>query len=76
MPTDPRDGDFDLGLCRVREQERRHSIVVPARAILRGVVTVGDREHPGEYTVVDSLDTDMYLRLMEIFPDRDVKPPR
>ncbi|KAI0087064.1 hypothetical protein BDY19DRAFT_995481 [Irpex rosettiformis] len=64
--------DRELGICRVRARKRRDSVVVPIRAIIRGAVTVEDRStNFDEYMVVDSLDEDMFLRLMPLFPERD-----
>ncbi|KAI0087282.1 hypothetical protein BDY19DRAFT_893062 [Irpex rosettiformis] len=62
--------DAELGLCRVREKDRRQSVIIPVRSIIRGTVIVEDKRHKGEYTVMDSLDEDMYLRLMPLFLDR------
>ncbi|KAI0091116.1 hypothetical protein BDY19DRAFT_991694 [Irpex rosettiformis] len=65
--------DTELALCRVREKDRRQSVIIPIRSIIRGAVIVEDKRHRGEYTVVDTLDEDMYLRLMGIFPERSME---
>lgn len=72
-PTGPRLGDFEVGLCRVREKSRVQSRVIPARSIVRGALVVRDPKHTGEYTVVDALDNDMFLRCIGLFPNRDIE---
>lgn len=71
-PVSPRQGDYDLGLCRVRPRSRDQSMVVSARALLRGAVVTKDRTRD-EYTVMDTVDSDMYVRLMKMFPDRSME---
>lgn len=66
-------GDKTIGLCRVREVDRADSVIIPVLSIIRGAVLVADRKYEGEYTVMDSVDGDMYFRLMSIFPDRDME---
>ncbi|KAI0684472.1 hypothetical protein BC835DRAFT_1293143 [Cytidiella melzeri] len=66
-------GDAELGLCRLWEKSRQDSMVVPARSIIRGAVLVPDCEHNGEYTLIDCLDTDQFLRSMPLFPNRDME---
>ncbi|KAI0084277.1 hypothetical protein BDY19DRAFT_1026392 [Irpex rosettiformis] len=68
-----RPGDARLGLCRVREKQRQASIVIPIRSVIRGTVIVEDVAHKGEYTVMDMLDTDTYLRMIPMFPDRNME---
>ena len=72
-PTPSRLEDRELGLCRVGSRERKQSVVIPIRAILRGVVVVHDTRYKDEYTTPDAIDGDMYLRLMSLFPDRDME---
>ncbi|KAI0699097.1 hypothetical protein BC835DRAFT_1461472 [Cytidiella melzeri] len=64
--------DRDLGLCRIREQPRRQSQVIPLRAVRRGALMVANPRSPGEHFVVDALDSDMFLRCIELFPDRNM----
>ncbi len=71
-PTESRSGDWELGICRVREKERFQTRVLPARAVVRGALIVSDPAHPKEYTVVDAVNNDMFLRCMGLFPDRDI----
>lgn len=66
-------GDKTIGLCRVREVERADCVIIPIRSIIRGAVLVADRKRKGEYTVMDTVDGDMYFRLMSLFPDRDME---
>ncbi|KAI0697352.1 hypothetical protein BC835DRAFT_1206783, partial [Cytidiella melzeri] len=60
--TAARDGDAELGLCRIRMQPRRNSLVIPVQSIIRGVLVVADDENANEYTIVDALDQDIFLR--------------
>jgi hypothetical protein len=71
-PCTSRSGDRELGLCRVRAKPRRDSLIIPVRSIIRGALLAKDCKHPGEFTVVDTLDTDIFLRLITLFPDRDI----
>lgn len=71
--VNPRPGDFEIGLCRLRERSRTQSRVIPARSVIRAALIVEDPMHAGEYTVVDTIDTDMFLRCMDLFPDRDIE---
>ncbi|KAI0683945.1 hypothetical protein BC835DRAFT_1241405, partial [Cytidiella melzeri] len=57
------DGDAELGLCRIRMQPCRNSLVIPVRSIIRGVLVVADDENANKYTIVDALDQDIFLRL-------------
>ncbi|KAI0686368.1 hypothetical protein BC835DRAFT_1288244, partial [Cytidiella melzeri] len=68
-----RDGDAELGLCRIRVQPRRSSMIIPVRSIIRGVLVVADNENDEEYTIMDTLDQDIFLRLMPLFPNRDME---
>ena len=71
--VDPRPWDSSLGLCRVREQSRDRSMVVPARSLIRGVVAVQDNKRKDQYTVMDTLDGDIFLRLMPLFSHRTME---
>ncbi|KAG2157550.1 hypothetical protein DEU56DRAFT_722843 [Suillus clintonianus] len=53
--------DKHLGLWRVRAQPRRKSEFVFAESIIRGALLLEDRSQPGDFFVVDSVDTDMFL---------------
>ena len=72
-PTPPRAEDRELGLCRIGLRDRKRSVVIPIRAIIRGTVVANDARYEGEYTTPDTIDGDMYLRLMSLFPDRDME---
>lgn len=64
--------DRDMGLCRVKERRREDAIIVPLRSVRRGALLVTDASRPQERLVVDALDGDMFLRCVDIFPDRDM----
>lgn len=71
----------DLGLCRLRERTGRTRgyekfIVIPARSIIRGALVIEDTEQSGEYLAMDTLDCDMFLRLIDLFPNRNMAAQR
>ncbi|KAI0092164.1 hypothetical protein BDY19DRAFT_928654 [Irpex rosettiformis] len=72
-PVEARPWDLELGLCRIRERPRNRSMIVPLRSLIRGVVVVPDDERRGQYTVMDMTDNDVFLRLMPLFPNRDME---
>lgn len=71
-PVNPRPEDPDLGFCRIRPQPRDKSMVVSARSVIRGAVVVKDGTRE-EFKVMDNVDTDMFLRLMPLFPNRNME---
>jgi hypothetical protein len=71
-PCTVRRGDRELGLCRVRAKPSHDSLVIPVQSFVRGALLAADNTHPGEFTVVDTIDTDMFLRLIPLFPCRDM----
>ena len=62
--------DRDLALCRVRT--RRKVEFIPLRLVVRGALLYPDPERAHDYIVVDVVDQDMFLRLKEIFPYRQM----
>ena len=64
--------DRKLGLCRIHEKPRHESQIIPMRSIIRGALCIQDNEKEGDFLVLDTIDEDMFLRLVEIFPDRDM----
>lgn len=72
LPGAKRQIDRDLGLCRVKERSRADSIIISVRAIKRGALVVSDSSRVHERLVVDTLDGDMFLRCIDLFPDRDM----
>jgi hypothetical protein len=55
--------DNDLGFCRLRTRPRSASEFISVRSIICGALIAQDFEMPGDYLVVDSVDTDMFLRI-------------
>ncbi|KAG2123498.1 hypothetical protein BD769DRAFT_1628911 [Suillus cothurnatus] len=53
--------DRELKLTRVKAIPRASSIFVPLASVIRGAVLFPDREHQGEFIIVDHLDSDMFL---------------
>lgn len=60
--------DRDLGFHRVRMAPRNRSRFIPLRSVVRGALLVQDSQTPTEYVVVDTIDTDMFLRMRGMFP--------
>ncbi|KAJ7257370.1 hypothetical protein C8J57DRAFT_1648450 [Mycena rebaudengoi] len=60
--------DKALGLHRVRAKPRRDSEFIPVRSIIRGALLAPDCDNPGDFFVVDLVDTDMFLRLKTMYP--------
>jgi hypothetical protein len=60
--------DKDLNLHRVRERNRDSSEFVSVNSIIRGALLADDSEKEGDKLVVDIIDTDMFLRMKELFP--------
>lgn len=52
-----------LGLWRVRAQPRHKSEFIFTESIIRGALLLEDRSQPGDFLVVNSIDTDMFLRM-------------
>ncbi|KAI0343363.1 hypothetical protein BDW22DRAFT_1329317 [Trametopsis cervina] len=65
--------DRHLGICRLQKSQRKSSLIIPVRSIIRGCVISEDSWHKNDFTVVDALDSDIYIRLHSIFPDRDTE---
>lgn len=59
--------DTHLGLYRVHSRSRSECIFVSARNIVRGALLANAYDQPGHYFAVDMIDSDMFLRLKEIF---------
>ncbi|KIJ58540.1 hypothetical protein HYDPIDRAFT_184182 [Hydnomerulius pinastri MD-312] len=55
--------DKDLGFWCVRAKPRPSSIFISCRSVIRGAMVVPDFDEPGDYLVVDGVDTDMFLRM-------------
>ncbi len=64
--------DRDLGLCRLVERPPSESKIVPLRALRRGALLIPDSKRVRNHLVVDALDGDMFLRCVDLFPDRDM----
>ena len=61
--------DVDLGLYRVRAKPRKLAEFVFMESIIRGALLVNtfDSEHGDEHFVIDTIDTDMFLRLHSFY---------
>ena len=60
--------DRELGLCRVRMKQRLEFILL--QSIVRNAVLYKDPEKASDYITVDTIDSDMFLRLKELFSHR------
>ena len=54
--------DKDLGLYRLRLKASRYA-VISLESLVRGALIVPDSDNSEEYLVVDTVDTDMFLRM-------------
>jgi hypothetical protein len=61
-----RNKDHDLGLYRVRAKPRSQAEFIPAQSIIRGAYVVPTYERPDDYFVSDMIDSDWFLRLMQL----------
>ena len=65
--------DRELGLYRLRAKPRSQCEFIPVEAIVRGALVVDNPNDHEEYFVVDTIDQDIFVRIMELhklrFPD-------
>ena len=59
-----------LELYRLRAQPRGSAEFVDARSIIRGVLLVPTFEKEDDYFVFDVLDADLFLRMKELWKER------
>ena len=59
--------DRDLGLHRVRLKSSPYAII-PLESIVRGALLVKDPDIQGDYFIVDTVDSDIFLCMDSIFP--------
>ena len=59
--------DQDLEFIRVKERPQRESIVCSIHSIIRGAAAIPDSRRSGEYVIMDTLDTDSFLRIKEFY---------
>ncbi|KAH7904681.1 hypothetical protein BJ138DRAFT_1018788 [Hygrophoropsis aurantiaca] len=55
--------DKDLKLWRLRARKRADSAFISVQSIIRGVAVAADRTTPGDFFVIDTIDTDLFLRM-------------
>lgn len=58
--------DIDLGLYRVRAKPRASPELISVESIIRGAVLASDPATAGDYFVVDTIDTDIFLRMKSL----------
>lgn len=58
--------DKDLGLLRYRARHIKECTLIALSSIIRGALLVQDPLVPDERLVVDVIDTDMFLRLLDL----------
>jgi hypothetical protein len=65
-PSGPmRRKDKDLGLYRLQLKAKRYEII-SLESVVRGALLVPDSDNPEEYLVVDTIDSDMFLRMKDL----------
>ena len=57
--------DKDLGLYRVRSYPNKYEII-SLESVVRGALLAPDSDNPEDYFVVDTVDTDMFLRMKSL----------
>ncbi|KAJ7849957.1 hypothetical protein B0H14DRAFT_2445266 [Mycena olivaceomarginata] len=74
LPLDTRQAitrkDRLLRLHRLHAKPRKQAEFISAHSIVRGILLAPNFNNVGEYFIVDIADTDVSLRLKNIFPDR------
>jgi len=55
--------DNQLAFHHVQAQPRKWSEFISVRSIIRGVVLVQDFDRAGDYLVLDTVDSDIFLRM-------------
>ena len=58
--------DIDFGLYRIRATTRKSTEIISVESIIRGALVVSDFETDDHYFVIDSTDSDMFLRMQEL----------
>ena len=66
--------DKHLNLFRVRARPRMSSEFFSVESIVRGAALVEDHTQPGDYLVIDTIDTDMFLRIQKMHQDAGHEP--
>ena len=56
--------DRSLAIHRWHIRSRNQCEVIPLQSIVRGALLVADMKYRGDYFVIDTIDDDMYLRVM------------
>ena len=64
-PGSMRHKDKDLGLYRLQLKAKRYEII-SLESVVRGALLVSDSDNPEEYLVVDTVDSDMFLRMKSL----------
>lgn len=62
--------DKYLRIWRVRQRPALSSEFVFVQSIIRGALLVEDVGYPGTHIVVDTIDSDMFVRVKELFTVR------
>lgn len=57
--------DKDLGIYRLQLKLSPYQII-SLQSVVRGALIVSDGNNPEEYLVVDTVDTDMFLRMKQL----------
>jgi hypothetical protein len=62
--------DKTLRFYRLHAKSRKEAKFISAHSIVRGILLAPDVDNFGEYLVVGIVDTDVSLRLKNMYPDR------
>ena len=66
IQTQRRARDGDLGLYRLRVKQNVQYEFVLVTSIVRGALVVEDPSHAGDFLLVDTVDSDMFLRCQSL----------
>jgi hypothetical protein len=62
--------DKDLCLHRLQAKPRANAVFVPARSIYRGAYIIPESPDEATSLVVDVVDSDMFLRIRQMYPSQ------
>lgn len=58
--------DKELSIHRWHMQPRSRCEVIPIKTIVRGALLVADPKYKDDFFVIDTIDNDMYLRVVSM----------
>ncbi|EMD40065.1 hypothetical protein CERSUDRAFT_46326 [Gelatoporia subvermispora B] len=65
--------DTDLGFYRIRQESAHTSHFIPLRSVIRGAVVVPTFDTENDFFVVDTIDPDIFFRLLVLYDTSSVE---